>query len=90
MPVLTIKPAWLISRASLAWADVVIAMTMPPSRAIFTTLKSESVQGKVYASRAEAKAELFEYIELFYNRHRLHSQLGYFSTSEYEPLSLVA
>jgi len=61
-----------------------------PVESFFATLKSECIQGFVFATRAEAKAELFEYIELFYNRQRLHSQLGYLSPAEYELLPLVA
>ena len=37
-----------------------------------------------FATRAEARAALFEYIEVFYNRIRLHSSLGYLSPTHYE------
>jgi transposase InsO family protein len=37
-----------------------------------------------YATRAEARASIFEYIEVFYNRQRRHSSLGYLSPAEYE------
>ena len=50
----------------------------------FATLKKELVHDERYATRAEAKASIFEYIEVFYNRIRLHSSLGYRSPSEYE------
>lgn len=50
----------------------------------FGTLKTELVHGRRYATRAEARAEIFEYIEVFYNRERRHSALGYVSPAEYE------
>jgi len=40
-------------------------------------LKNERVHGTRYATRAVAVADLFDYIELFYNRSRRHSALGY-------------
>ena len=49
----------------------------------FGTLKTEWADG-VYASRDEAKRELFKYIELFYNPRRRHSSLGNISPVEYE------
>ena len=48
----------------------------------FATLKSEL--GDHFESYGTAKAELFDYIETFYNRERLHSTLGYRSPEEYE------
>ena len=61
-----------------------------PMESFFATLKTECLQGIVYPSQAIARAELFEYIELFYNRQRIHSQLGFCSPLAYEQLSLVA
>jgi putative transposase len=37
-----------------------------------------------YLTRAEARASIFEYIEMFYNNQRRHSSLGYVSPAEYE------
>ncbi len=48
----------------------------------FSTLKSEL--GERFADAAEAKAELFDYIEVFYNQRRRHSTLGYRSPAEFE------
>ena len=42
----------------------------------WATLKGELVQDRVFASHAEAKSEIFWYIENFHNRTRLHSALG--------------
>jgi hypothetical protein len=46
---------------------------------LFNSLKNERVHGTSYATRADAQADLFEYIEVFYNRSRRHSTLGYSS-----------
>jgi putative transposase len=50
----------------------------------FSTLKRELVHRESYATREEACRSLFEYIEVFYNRRRLHSALGYLSPVQYE------
>lgn len=50
----------------------------------FKTLKTERVYQRNYATRQEAKASIFQYIEVFYNRKRLHSSLGYVSPAAYE------
>ncbi|HEY5671618.1 MAG TPA: IS3 family transposase, partial [Anaerolineales bacterium] len=45
--------------------------------------KTECVTGQ-FATRAQARTTIFEYIEVWYNRHRLHSSLGYLSPVEFE------
>ena len=50
----------------------------------FGTLKTERVRRRRYRTRSEAKRDLFQYIEVFYNRKRLHSALGYKSPVEFE------
>ena len=50
----------------------------------FSSLKTERVDRRVYRSRAEAKADVFDYIERFYNPRRRHSTLGYISPIEFE------
>ncbi len=55
-----------------------------PMESFFATLKKELVHDADYATRAEARASLFEYIEVFYDRVRRHSSLGYRSPVEYE------
>ena len=50
----------------------------------WSTLKSELIQDRVFTSRAEAKSEIFWYIEVFYNRQRLHGALGYYSPVDFE------
>lgn len=56
----------------------------------FSTLKTELIHGRRYATRAEARAEIFEYVEVFYNRERRHSALGYLSPAEYEARQVAA
>ena len=50
----------------------------------FKTLKSELCGHRAFKDRGEARGAIFEYIEVFYNRVRLHSTLGYMSPEEYE------
>ena len=50
----------------------------------FATLKRERVYRRHYRTRSEARADLFEYIEVFYNRRRRHSLLGDISPADYE------
>jgi putative transposase len=57
-----------------------------PMESFFGTLKSELVHHCAYHTRDEAKADLFFYIEAFYNRRRLHSALDYLSPEAYEQL----
>jgi transposase InsO family protein len=55
-----------------------------PMESFFASLKKELVHHEDYATRAEARASIFEYIEVFYNRKRRHSSLGYLSPAEHE------
>lgn len=56
----------------------------------FGTLTRELVYHRRYATRNEATQDIFEYIEVFYNRRRRHSTLGYHSPAEYEARTAVA
>ncbi len=47
-------------------------------------VKSECVHARVYATRDEAALDIFEYVEVVYNRARIHSALGYMSPAEFE------
>ena len=58
-----------------------------PCESHFKSLKTELMGGKAFGSRAEARREIFEYLEAFYNRVRLHSSLGYRPPHEYEQIS---
>ena len=55
-----------------------------PAESFFASLKKELVHHEDYATRTQAKASIFEYIEAFYNRVRRHSALGYVAPAEYE------
>jgi len=55
-----------------------------PMESFFASLKKELVHHEDYQTRAEARASVFGYIEMFYNRVRRHSALGYLSPVEYE------
>ena len=50
----------------------------------WSTLKEELVHRRSFVSRTEAAGAIFDYIETFYNRERLHSALGYLSPVEFE------
>ena len=50
----------------------------------FSSLKSERIYRRMYRNREEARADVFDYIERFYNPRRRHSTLGYLSPMEYE------
>ena len=54
------------------------------AESFFHTIKTEEVYGNTYRTRQEAKLSIFEYIEVFYNRVRKHSQLGYLSPYQFE------
>ncbi|MEO8341641.1 MAG: IS3 family transposase, partial [Nitrospirota bacterium] len=56
----------------------------------FGILKRALVYHRRYATREEATQDIFEYIEVFYNRKRRHSTLGYDSPAEYEARAAVA
>jgi len=55
-----------------------------PMESFFASLKKELIHDADFATRAEARAAIFEYIEVFYNGQRRHSSLGYVSPMEYE------
>lgn len=50
----------------------------------FGTIKTELIEGGVFENFFDARVELFEYIEIYYNQQRRHSSLGYMSPEEYE------
>ena len=54
-----------------------------PTESWFNSFKNERIHGRRYATRAQMEAESFEYIEVFYNRKRMHSSLGYKSPTRF-------
>jgi transposase InsO family protein len=66
-----------MSRVAQCWDNA-------PVESFFASLKRELVHNEKYTNRDQAKASLFEYIEAFYNRVRLHSSLGFLSPEVFE------
>ncbi len=66
-----------MSRRSNCWDNAVM-------ESFFSRMKVELIYGEKFNSLQEIKSCIFEYIEIFYNRVRQHSTLGYISPYEYE------
>jgi len=78
-------------RALLARCGIIVSMSRKADcydnalmESFIGTLKSECVDRESYQTRKEARHSIFEYLEVFYNRQRLHSSLGYVSPITYE------
>ena len=54
------------------------------AESFFGTFKTELIYNRKHRTIAEARRDIFEYIEVFYNRQRLHSSLNYMSPEEFE------
>ena len=66
-----------MSRSGNVWDNAAM-------ESFFSSLKTERIGKKVYRTRAQAKADVFDYIECFYNPTRRHSTLGYLSPIDFE------
>lgn len=66
-----------LSRPGQCWDNAV-------AESFFSTLKEELIYRGTWPSRAAARRAIFEYVEVFYNRERMHSALGYLSPVHYE------
>jgi len=66
-----------MSRKGNCWDNAV-------AESFFGSLKTERVYHRRYRTRDEARRDIFEYVEVFYNRVRLHSTLGYLSPAQFE------
>jgi putative transposase len=66
-----------MSRAGNVWDNAAM-------ESFFSSLKTERTAGKTYRTRDQAKADVFDYIECFYNPKRRYSTLGYRSPMEFE------
>jgi len=71
-----------MSRKGNCWDNAV-------TERFFRTLKEELTDGRSYESVEDLRRDLFDYIEVFYNRERLHSTLGYLSPAVYESRMFV-
>ena len=60
------------------------------AESFFHTLKVELIHRMKFKTREEAKRRIFEYVEMYYNRKRAHSTLGYLSPFEYEKQALLS
>ena len=72
-----------MSRAGNVWDNSAM-------ESFFSSLKTERAARKVYHTRDEARADIFDYIERFYNPRRRHSKLGYLSPMEFEARAMIA
>lgn len=72
-----------MSRSGNVWDNAAM-------ESFFSSLKTERVRGKVYRTRDAARADLFDYIERFYNTIRRHSTIGYLSPVEFERRVMLA
>ena len=72
-----------LSRAGNVWDNAAM-------ESFFSTLKTERTAGKVYRTRDDARADVFDYIERFYNPRRRHSTLGYLSPVAFEDRQRLA
>ena len=68
-----------MSRKANCWDNAV-------AESFFKSLKTECVYGNRFENQRKAAMEIFEYIEVFYNRERLHSSLGYRTPAQMEEL----
>jgi putative transposase len=66
-----------MSRSGNVWDNAAM-------ESFFSSLKTERIARKVYRTRDEARADVFDYIERFYNTKRRHSTIGYLSPMEFE------
>jgi putative transposase len=57
------------------------------AESFFATLKKELIHRRAWQTKTELRGEVFEYIEVFYNRQRRHTRLGQLSPSEYESIT---
>jgi putative transposase len=69
-----------ISRSGNDWDNAAM-------ESFFSTLKTERTARKVYRTRDQARADVFDYIERFYNPQRRHSTIGYLSPNEFERIA---
>jgi transposase InsO family protein len=72
-----------MSRQGDCWDNAVVER-------FFGSLKRERTDHRLYQSQAEAKRDIIDYIEMFYNSRRKHSYPGYLSPMEFENRATVA
>jgi putative transposase len=60
------------------------------AESFFNNLKNELIHHQRFETREEARTAIFDYIEIFFNRQRLHQTLGYHSPHEFEIMNRAA
>lgn len=60
------------------------------AESFFANLKNELIYWRSYKNQNEARCEIFDYIEIFYNRQRIHQTLNYQSPEQFEKMKNVA
>jgi putative transposase len=69
-----------MSRSGNVWDNAAM-------ESFFSSLKTERIRGRIYRTRDQARADVFDYIERFYNPRRRHSTIGYLSPMDFEALA---
>jgi putative transposase len=72
-----------MSRSGNVWDNAAM-------ESFFSSLKTERIRGRIYRTRDDARADVFDYIERFYNRTRRHSTIGYLSPVDFEKQAMQA
>ncbi len=72
------------STETFDWPQHTKFLTRSVTESFFSTLKTERVNRRVYRARDEARADVFDYIERFYNPHRRHSTLNFLGPVQFE------
>jgi transposase InsO family protein len=72
-----------MSRKGNCWDNAV-------AESFFSTLKTELIGDEIYLARVQAKRDIFEFIEIYYNRKRRHSSIGSMTPENFESLRLSA
>jgi putative transposase len=72
-----------LSRSGNVWDNAAM-------ESFFSSLKIERTARKVYRTRDQARADVFDYIERFYNPQRRHSTIGYISPMEFERVAATS
>ena len=69
-----------MSRSGHVWDNAAM-------ESFFSSLNTERIRGRIRRSRDQARADVFDYIERFYNPRRRHSTIGYLSPTAFEALA---
>jgi putative transposase len=76
--------------SNLTLSGISGATTNAAMESFFSLLKIERTARRVYRTRTQARADVFDYIERFYNPRRRHSTIGYLSSMEFERIAVAS